>query len=181
MYGFNESASDFIEKIRESEWTKYITWIVVGLIIVINFTVNEQVPKLPSRYEPVTNVKLDGGHYHESHSRHHNSRTFTNISLTYKGKRYHNLASMGSNHEGEFFDIYPDKWLQPMYVDHPSSEDTKGILDSYILHNDKSKLPKDSYAIQTNWYLGSIQRQLKHRRIALVSNTYDSDLDNDIY
>ena len=180
MYNFKESANDFIEKIRESEWTEYIIWIGAGLILLINFTVNEQVPKLPSHYEPVTNVKLDGGHYHKSHGRHHHSYTFTNISLTYKGKRYHNLAIMGSNHEGEL-DIYPGKYLQPSYAYHPSSEDTKGTLDNYILYNDKSKLPKNSYAIQTNWYLSSIQHQLKHRRIALVSNTYDSDLDNDNY
>lgn len=180
MYDFNESASNFTERIRESKWTKYIIWIGVGLILVINFTVNEQVPKLPSRYEPVTNVKLDGRHYHESHGRHHHSHTFTDISLTYKGKRYHNLAIMGSNHEGKL-DIYPIEWLQPTYADHPSSEDTKGTLDNYILYNNKSKLPKNSYAIQTNWYLGSIQHQLKHHRIALVSNTIDSDLNNDNY
>lgn len=153
-------------KERAIVFVSLVVMATIGAFIQDKTTVNA-----PSNYARITNVKPNRYKIENNPNKGHNpdKYLYTDIDLTYHGKRYHHLAILGSEpYTPDFRNIFD---TDPEYASMPYYHQKNVTLDDLLEYNSESKIPRRKYAIQYNWGLGSVKKQLKRHRVALVSNT----------
>lgn len=132
----------------------------------------------PSKFELIGNVSVDDVHVMNWQGRQHKTVAFSYVSFDYQNKHYDHMQVIGSTGQASW-DYFqhakvPDGCVTT-FVDvdklNTGSEDSDDFkLIKSLRYQHEYRIPKGSFALQTNQYYPSIDWQLEHHQVCLVAN-----------